>query len=209
LIGLLYKTMSKVTGPLYPDRLPAFIRKLLNFTASGYVRREGHVTPDVTPGVAMSRLYVKAIDPVSGKIRDELRAQLLAAIPAPSNWAAQITARTIGHSRANWATDAADYAAMPPAARADWIYAADFTGLEDVWIRDTHHDTHKVTAGQAFFHVASGIYRIGVLDQPAQPAEDNAIPWAAFMFKEPIVYPDNALTLFDRVIGLDEDILTL
>lgn len=200
--------MPKITNPLYPDTVPAVIRKALNFTKGGSVRSEGHKTPNLTPGVTMSRLYVKAIDPVSGKIREELRAKLLAAIPTPSNWAAQITARTIGHSRAHWAADAAAYAAMQAAARADWIYAAVFTQLADVWIRDTHHATHRVTAGQAFFHVANGIYRIGVLDQPNQPAADNALPWAEFMFKEPVVYPNDALTLFSDVLALGEDILT-
>jgi hypothetical protein len=201
--------MPRVTSPLFHDRLPRYIAELLNFGSDGTVRKEGHVTPDLTPGVAMSRLYVKAIDPITGKIRPELRAQLLAEIPTPSNWAARITSLTIGHGRAHWAADEAAYNTMTPAQRADWIYAADFTSLEEVWLRDTHHTTHRISPGRAFFHVSSGIHRIGLLDQPEQPTTDNANAWAEFMFVEPIVYPANALTLTNEVICLGENILTL
>jgi hypothetical protein len=208
LIEPLYHTMPKLIGPPSREDLPPILKAALNFTSDGRVRRERHVLPNLTPGVALSRLYVKAIDPVTGKIRPELRAQLLAAVPAPSNWAARITALTVGHSRAHWAADEAAYNALTSAQRADWIYAAGYTGIEEVWLRDTHHTTHRVSAGRAFFHVATGIYRIGLLDQPGQPAASNANAWAQFMFAEEIVYPTDALTLGTNVISLGEEILT-
>jgi hypothetical protein len=201
--------MPKVIGRLYPDPLPRFITKLLNFTSDGNVRSEGHITPDPTPGVAESRLLVKAIDPTIEKIHAGLRAQLIAIVPAPSNWAARITSRTIGDNRNNWAADAAAYTALAAADRADWIFAANFIGIDQVSILDTTGVTHTLTGGQTLFHVATGIWRIGLLDQPEQPAANNANAWITFLFDQVPILPDNVMTLDGQPMTLGEDYLTL
>lgn len=200
--------MPKVTSPLYTERLPAFITDVLNFTSDGNVRQERHITPAPTPGVAESRLLVKAIDPALEKIHAGLRDQLLTLFPSPGNWAGQIVSRTIGSRRSNWAADAAAYAALPLHMRADWNLAADFADLKQVAIQDTEGATHSQSAAAALFHVATGVYRSGVNDQPAQPAADNANAWASFLLGADVVYPDDVMTLDGETMALGEDYLT-
>lgn len=201
--------MAKVIVSLYPDGVPAPIRDLINFTSDGHARREGHRLPDLTPGVSVSRLYIKAIDPITKKIYPGLRAHLLALVPVPDNWSARIISHTIGSSRNNWAVDEAAFAALASSSRADWSFAADFADIRAVSIRDTRHTSHNLTAGQAYFHVATGVWRIGVDAQPTQPAADNANAWAAFMFDLTPTYPDNVMTLGGEAMSLGEDIMTL
>jgi hypothetical protein len=201
--------MPKIISPLFPDHAPRIVTNLLNFSSDGRVRHEGHILPDLTPGVAVSRIYVKAISPITYKIRPFLRAELLALVPTPDNWAARIISHTIGHSRNNWSIDEAAFAALASSSRADWCFAADFANIRAVSIRDTRHTSHNLTAGQAYFHVATGVWRIGVEQQPAQPAAGNANAWAAFMFDLTPVYPDNVMTLGDEAMSLGEEILTL
>jgi hypothetical protein len=200
--------MPKVTGLLYPDLIPAVLAAQLNFSSDGHVRRERHVLPDPTPGVAISRLYIKTIDSIIKQLRPELQSQLIAATEPPLNWAAQITSQTIGHGRAHWSADEIAFNTLPLASRADWKFAAYATDLQDVTLIDTRQITHRVLARLAFFHVATGIFRLAIDDQPTQPAANNANAWAAFMFTTPVAYPNNVLTLNNGAISIGEEILT-
>lgn len=201
--------MPKIIGPLFPDHAPRIVTNLLNFSSDGRVRHEGHVTPAPTPGVATSRVLVKAVDPVTGKIWSGLRTELLALFPDPDNWAAQITARTIGSGRGNWAADEAAYSALAAATRADWIFAADFAGIEAAAIQDTRLALHEVSAARALFHVATGVFRCNTTGQPTQPAADNAIAWSTFLFDQTPVLPDDVMTLDGEPLTFGEDYMTL
>jgi hypothetical protein len=201
--------MAKIQGPLFSDGASGPFGKVLDFTADGNVRHEAHLAPPISPGVALSRVIVKAINGVLKKISTPRRADLQLLFPDPQNWASAVTSHTIGHNRTNWEVDQQAYGGRGRPPLPGWTEAAEVLPLRDASITDTNHITYTITKGDALFHVCTGVWRCSVPHQPAQPDGTNAPAWLAWLFGYVPPIPDNAITLNGELLTLAGEILTL
>lgn len=98
-----------------------------------------------------------------------------AVAPVPSQWNSYSVQQVVGSGGANWTADDTTWDALAAGDRTAWDTAFAAVIVPDI----TYKLMADVTSGEAGWHVASALYRAGILTATGAPAAGNSAAWEA------------------------------